>query len=277
MVASADLLKAGLIFEDLLGVLEKKVTAAGDCVMALYNQGQSTYALKADSSPITEADLLVNKMLLNAIDQLDLGLPVISEESERLPYSIRQKLKAFWLIDPLDGTKDFIAKTGEFTINVALIYENRPVLGVVFAPALNRMFFAAEGLGAFERSNGQLKKIDPVSATQAKKLILVSGHHLDQQTQQFLESFPDFEILGMGSSLKICLVALGEAAFYPRFSPTHEWDTAAADIILTEAGGALLNKDQSPLVYNQPVQVNPAFIASQLTFRDRLYDSHSMW
>ena len=177
--------------------------AAGDAVMEVYGAGEVSIQKKHDLSPVTEADLAAHRILVEHLASMLPNCPVVSEENEGVQ-NYHHGSDRFWLIDPLDGTKDFIAKTGEFTINVALIYENRPVLGVVFAPALNRMFFAAEGLGAFERSNGQLKKIDPVSATQAKKLILVSGHHLDQQTQQFLESFPDFEILGMGSSLKIC-------------------------------------------------------------------------
>lgn len=245
----------------LLELIKAKVREAGDCVMEIYRRDETVSFLKTDKSPVTNADLIANKIICDGIEALALGWPVISEESDLLPYSDRKNLNALWLVDPLDGTKDFIARTDQFTINVALIWKSRPVLGVVFAPALDRMFYAVKDLGAFEESSGDFRRLNPKDQACGTKRILVSSKHLDPKTKEFLMNFLGFEVIGMGSSLKICEIASRNAVLYPRFAPTWEWDTAASDIILSESGGAIIDQNNNRLVCNKPDLLNPEFIA----------------
>ena len=248
------------------------VDAAGRVVMDIYECSSAKSNTKEDSSPVTNADILAHHLILRELEKFDFGWPIQSEESGFIPYADRENLDAFWLVDPLDGTKDFIARTDEFTINIALISEAHPIFGIVLAPAKNRMFFAIEGFGAYERlSTGEFKKLGSENGQVAQKVILVSGMHVDANTVRFVKGFNDCLVLGMGSSLKICLVAAREAIFYPRLNPTYEWDTAAAHIILSEAGGNITDLGGNNLKYNKPNMLNSNFIAFLEANRDYVF------
>jgi len=219
---------------------------AGKAIMKIYNQNFDV-EYKKDSSPLTLADKKANEIIVTALNQLSVNsflqqsIPILSEEGRSIPYDERKNWEYFWLIDPLDGTKEFVKKIGEFTINIALIYKGAPVLGVVYSPVLNVCYWAKKGEGAFKDG----KKL-PLKANEEGDVykIVASRSHMSNETKDFIEAIDtDKEkvIISIGSSLKICLVAEGEANIYPRLGPTMEWDTAAAHAIVNESD-ALFNK-----------------------------------
>jgi len=219
---------------------------AGKAIMKIYNQDFGV-EYKTDNSPLTIADQKANKIIVTALNQLPVNsflqqnIPILSEEGRNIPYDERKNWEYFWLIDPLDGTKEFVKKNGEFTINIALIYKGAPVLGVVYSPVLNVCYWAKKGEGAFKDG----KKL-PLKAKKQRDVykIVASRSHMSNETKDFIEAIDtDKEkvIISIGSSLKICLVAEGEANIYPRLGPTMEWDTAAAHAIVNESDG-LFNK-----------------------------------
>jgi len=242
---------------------------AGKAIMEIYNQDFGV-EYKKDSSPLTIADKKANKIIVTALNQLSVNsflqqnIPILSEEGRSIPYDERKNWEYFWLIDPLDGTKEFVKKNGEFTINIALIYKGAPVLGVVYSPVLNVCYWAKKGEGAFKDG-----KILPLKAKKQRDVykIVASRSHMSNETKDFIEAIDtDKEkvIISIGSSLKICLVAEGEANIYPRLSPTMEWDTAAAHAIVNESDG-LFNKyiDQGAYqkhVYNKENLLNDWFV-----------------
>jgi len=228
---------------------------AGKAIMKIYNQNFDV-EYKKDSSPLTIADKKANEIIVTALNQLSVNsflqqnIPILSEEGRSIPYEERKNWEYFWLIDPLDGTKEFVKKNGEFTINIALIYKGAPVHGVVYSPVLNVCYWAKKGEGAFK--NG--KKL-PLKAKNQRDVykIVASRSHMSNETKDFIEAIDtDKEkvIISIGSSLKICLVAEGEANIYPRLGPTMEWDTAAAHAIVNESGG-LFNKYIDKDVYQK--------------------------
>jgi len=219
---------------------------AGKAIMKIYNQNFDV-KYKTDSSPLTIADKKANEIIVTALNQLPVNsflqqkIPILSEEGRSIPYEERKNWEFFWLIDPLDGTKEFVKKNGEFTINIALIYKGAPVLGVVYSPVLNACYWAKEGEGAFK--NG--KKL-PLKVKKSRNVykIVASRSHMSNATKNFIKTINTDKkkvLISIGSSLKICLVAEGEANIYPRLGPTMEWDTAAAHAIVNESGG-LFNK-----------------------------------
>ena len=248
---------------------------AGKEVLKIYNSvGKFDFFIKSDGSPLTLADKISNSIITEGLKSIS-NLPIISEETEKIPYKIRKEWKKFWLVDPLDGTKEFIKKNGEFTINIALIEDGKPILGVVYAPAKELLYFASAE-GAFKRNNTKILKLQ---LGQNKNIefnkirVVVSRSHLDEQTLKFLsylkdKTGKDIEQISIGSSLKICYIAEEKADIYPRFAPTMEWDTAAAHAILNFSGGKLvpinrnfsISKD-SDLRYNKEILKNPPFIA----------------
>ena len=242
---------------------------AGDAIMRIYLAPQILVQDKADQSPLTLADMAANLMINEGLSQLTPEWPIISEESAYPDYAIRQHWERFWLVDPLDGTKEFIHKNGEFTVNIALIEHGIPVLGVVYAPVIDQCYFAGKGLGAFSSHDGITKKIHTRECA-AKPIIVVSRSHIDNQTKELLDALNDPKIIPMGSSLKIGLVAEGIADLYPRLGPTMEWDTAAADAVLRESGGALYTTQGRSLEYNKLKLNNPNFLASSMK-------SQSIW
>ena len=242
---------------------------AGKAVMKIYNQNFDV-EYKKDSSPLTLADQKANQIIVTALNQLSVNsllqqnIPILSEEGRSIPYDERKNWEYFWLIDPLDGTKEFVKKNGEFTINIALIYKEAPILGVVYSPVLNVCYWAKKGEGAFKDG----KKL-PLKANKKRDVykIVASRSHTSNETKDFIESIDtDKEkvIVSIGSSLKICLVAEGEANIYPRLGPTMEWDTAAAHTIVNESGGLFnkyIDKDAyQKHVYNKENLLNDWFV-----------------
>lgn len=218
---------------------------------------------KADSSPVTEADLAANRVIVAGLKTLTPDIPVLSEEDEPVPFAERSQWPRCWLVDPLDGTREFIKGNGEFTINIALIDSGVPVLGVIHAPVTGDCYFAAAGRGAFKQEKGGAS--EPIRARPWDGgHITIAGsraHHSDRFTE-LLNRFNERHVLSLGSSLKSCYIAEGRADLYARLGPTGEWDTAAAQCILEEAGGRITDLDLNPLRYNRrETLINPPFLA----------------
>lgn len=229
--------------------------------MTVYSQPDGKIVFKDDRSPLTEADLVSNQIIVDGLARLTPDIPVLSEESAAIAYEQRAGWQRFWLVDPLDGTKEFIKRNGEFTVNIALIEHGKPVLGVVHAPALNVCYSGAIDAGAFvERAQGGPEPIH-VGVRDADHAIKVvaSRSHRDARTTALLDRLGAYECISMGSSLKFCLVAEGSAHFYPRLGPTMEWDTAAAHAIVNAAGGRVCDLSGADLHYNKADLHNPEF------------------
>ena len=243
---------------------------AGDAIMAIYEKDFEV-EFKADESPLTEADKAAHNIIVAGLLQLDKSnetkIPVLSEEGKGIPYVDRKAWDYFWLVDPVDGTKEFVKKNGEFTVNIALIHQGIPVLGVVYAPALNACYWAKKGEGAF-KDGAKLPLQDARQRTNYK--IVASRSHMSDETKQYIDSIETDkvkELVSIGSSLKICLVAEGQADIYPRLGPTMEWDTGAAHAIILGAGMDMLayenGEELDALLYNKENLLNPFFIAKQ--------------
>lgn len=234
--------------------------AAGEQVMQVYRSDFEVRG-KEDASPVTEADERAEALILAALAQCAPGVPVISEEAAAAGH-IPEVGQRFWLVDPLDGTREFINRNGEFTVNIALIEAGEPVLGVVLAPALGRLFAGARGCGAFIEEAGVRKPIECREASPAGLDVVASRSHGDAQAlDAFLAGRQVRSLKSAGSSLKICLVAAGEADLYPRLGRTMEWDIAAGHAVLLAAGGQLLTLQHEPLRYGKPGLDNPHFYA----------------
>lgn len=239
---------------------------AGDAIMKIYDNSDNFQVQhKADESPLTIADQAANEVICHHLENLALKYPIISEENKSIDFEERKKYIHYWLVDPLDGTKEFIKRNGEFTVNIALIENQRPVLGVVYAPVLEEMYFAVKGEGAFlEKENKTIQLHASRFSKQDKNLgVVCSRSHLNEATQNFVDELDQPELVAQGSSLKFLILAKGEAHLYPRLAPTMEWDTGAAQIVLEEAGGKVLHAEtKNPLLYNKENLLNPHFIAS---------------
>ncbi len=240
---------------------------AGDEILHFYNEGIEV-TRKIDSSPLTKADLASNKFIIDSLNTLDSNIPILSEES-LVDWNSRKNWNKYWLVDPLDGTKEFIKKNGEFTVNIALIENNKPILGVIYAPVNSVLYFAQENYGSYKiNTNTQLanltgsKKI-VVSKKSSIERIIGSRSHSNQSFDSWInEKFPNAKIIQAGSSLKFCLIAEGAADIYPRFGPTSEWDIAAGHIIVNEAGGKISTFENSEIHYNTKEDLlNPQFYA----------------
>ncbi len=250
-------------FGALIGKLISVALEAGDAIMAIYEAGVSEVRQKADTSPVTAADLAAHRLLSAGLESLLPGCPVVSEEDEgSLAYRLCKG--RFWLIDPLDGTKEFIARTGEFTVNIALIEEGRSILGVVYAPAIDALYWGGADIGAFRRIGAKTAAISVGRAEWAGVCrVVASKSHLNAETTTFIDRLGPVSLVQAGSSLKFCRVAEGEADVYPRLAPTCEWDTAAAQAILEGAGGAVLDMEGRRLGYGKSDVLNPSFIATR--------------
>ncbi|MEJ2396741.1 MAG: 3'(2'),5'-bisphosphate nucleotidase CysQ [Gammaproteobacteria bacterium] len=233
---------------------------AGQRIMTIYNQDFSIVQ-KDDNSPVTEADMAAHALIDDGLEELAPEYPMLSEESASIPFEDRARWEYYWLVDPLDGTREFIKRNGEFTVNIALIHQHRAILGVVYAPALSTCYYAAQGLGAFKQQGEQAAVPIQVQSRRHDKVIVAgSRSHRGESLNRFLDKLGDYELLSMGSALKSCLVAEGAADIYPRLGPTSEWDTAAAHCIVEEAGGRLTNMDMQDLPYNTKESLlNPHF------------------
>jgi len=247
------------------------VVKAGHAIMEVYSAPAGSVMFKADDSPLTQADLAADGVIRSGLSAIS-GFPVFSEESGQVEYAVRREWKTYWLVDPLDGTKEFIKRNGEFTVNIALVEEGVPVLGVVYAPVLGVCYYAARGAGAFVR-RGAVSHAIHAAVHQAGQpcKVVASRSHADERTAAMLERLGEHECISMGSSLKLCLVAEGAAHFYPRLGPTMEWDTAAAHAVVSEAGGAVCDAGGAELRYNKADLHNPEFFVfakASAGFRD---------
>lgn len=238
---------------------------AGDAILEIYHQSEGIVIdRKADDSPLTEADRAANAIICEGLEKLSIVYPIISEENKAIAYEERKNFEHYWLVDPLDGTKEFIKRNGEFTVNIALVNGNRPILGVVYAPCLEEMYWAVKGEGAYCKKSGETQKLqaNQFQLSDANLQLICSRSHLNEATQNFVADFKTPELVSKGSSLKFLLLAKGEAHIYPRLAPTMEWDTGAAQIILEESGGKVIRADdKTPLSYNKENLLNPYFIA----------------
>lgn len=239
--------------------------AAGRAIVQVYRHEELVVTTKGDATPVTQADIAAHNILIEGLSQITPGVPVLSEEGDLPSYEERQQWSQYWLIDPLDGTKEFIARTDEFSVNVALIVDHEPVMGVIVSPISESCYTARRGFGAFRQDAGgqpyplrtrQWPPTGPLS-------IVVSRHHRFERLAELMAAYGDYSTLIMGSSLKFCAIAQRLADFYPRFGRTCEWDTAAGQCILTEAGGAVVGLEGLALRYNTKEDIyNPGFIAT---------------
>ncbi len=235
---------------------------AGDAIMEIYIQDFDV-DFKEDSSPLTQADLRANKIICDFLEKHYKDIPIISEENKNLGYDERKNWQYCWLVDPLDGTREFIKKNDEFSVNIALVKDGSPVLGVVYVPAKDMLYYAKQGYGAFKTQDGTTIKL-PIKREDDKFIIVASKSHLSSETKEYIDNLQTAktkEFVSIGSSLKLCLVAEGVADLYPRLAPTMEWDTAAADAVVRECGKQTINfENNMPLLYNKENLLNPYFI-----------------
>lgn len=240
---------------------------AGQAIMAIYADPNPAVKYKKDDSPLTQADLASHRILCDGLAALSPQIPVLSEESAEIPYEVRRAWQSFWLVDPLDGTKAFLKRNGEFTVNIALMRDGSPVLGVVYAPAAGKTYFAAEGAGARRQDQGVVTPIRVTAVPNPSPKVVVSRSHgggMEEMRIDLAKFGVDANachFVPMSSSLKFCLVAEGSADVYLRKGPTMEWDTAAAQCVLEMAGGSVSDLDGNRLAYNKPVLLNPGFLA----------------
>jgi len=243
--------------DDILNIAKK----AGKEVLKIYNR-DFNIEYKDDKSPLTEADKISHNIIVEGLKKYN--LPILSEEGKNIPYEERKNWEYFWMIDPLDGTKEFIKKNGEFTINIALIYKNKPVFGVVYAPVLEWIYFN-DNEKSYKIEKNKLIQL-PIKRDDKKFIIVASRSHLNEETKKFIENLKidkEKEFISIGSSLKLCLVAEGSADIYPRLAPTMEWDTAAADAVVRKSGKLVLDYyEKLPLIYNKENLLNPYFIVN---------------
>jgi len=240
---------------------------AGAAAMDHYDDVTLDVEYKDDQSPLTEADLAADERIERRLDEIGVDLPILSEESADVDWDERRRWDAYWSVDPLDGTKEFLKKNGEFTVNIGLIQGDRPSLGVVRAPALDTTYFAVEGMGAFRKEGDDVEMITVADEVPGPVVVVVSRSHINEPTRAYVERLEeDYEVETMptGSSLKLCMVAENAAHVYPRLGPTMEWDTAAAHCVVEQAGGSVEAAGGAPLSYNEQDLHNPYFVVSAL-------------
>jgi 3'(2'), 5'-bisphosphate nucleotidase len=260
-------------------MLQTAISAAiegGKKILEIYGQ-DFTVDYKKDNSPLTLADRLAHDVISHILART--GLPVLSEEGKDIPYESRSRWTQFWLVDPLDGTKEFIKRNGEFTVNIALIRRGEPVLGVILVPVTGHLYFGTVNSGAYRSITCDISTAGiqhildnsiplPLAYKPTVMTVVCSRSHISPQTEEYIRSLrekePDLEFISAGSSLKLCMIAEGRARIYPRFGPTMEWDTAAGHAIVNASGGIVrVNGSHAPLTYNKPDLLNPWFIASR--------------
>lgn len=238
---------------------------AGEKILEIYNDNnyKSSIEIKKDATPLTIADKASNDVIINSLKKINTKIPILSEEEKEIDFSSRKDWNRFWLVDPLDGTKEFINRNGEFTVNIALIEDSSPVMGVVYAPVKKKLWYGLKNHGSFLINN----KEKPIKISKKKpldeiiKIVSSRSHANDKKLKKYLKKFKKHEIVSMGSSIKMCLVADGTAHYYPRFGPTMEWDTGAAHAVVKYANGNIYNIDtKEELIYNKENLLNPGFI-----------------
>jgi 3'(2'), 5'-bisphosphate nucleotidase len=273
-----------MINQELVKHILKTAISAGNAILEIYNSADFGVEMKSDNSPLTLADKAAHEVIIEGL--IETGYPVLSEEGAKIPYEERRNWDRFWMVDPLDGTKEFIKKNGEFTVNIALIEDGQPIFGVVYAPVLEQLYYGGKEFGAFKFSplercaeHAEAKEVADeggrrIEMAQALKLscsqpsdkltVVASRSHLNEETNAYIDKvskdFSETEFISIGSSLKLVLVAEGKAHLYPRYAPTMEWDTAAGHAIAIAAGAEVTQVDGCPLVYNKEDLLNPYFV-----------------
>lgn len=249
----------GIDFEKICHVARE----AGAAIMEIY-AGEFNVELKGDDSPLTCADRASHEVIMAGLQQAYPEIPILSEEGVAIPYAERSAWQRFWLVDPLDGTKEFIKRNGEFTVNIALVEEDQVVAGVVYVPAQRKTFLGIRGQGAWLSIEDQEPvEIKVREADHAAGLtVVMSRSHPSPELEAYLQDISVAEALPVGSSLKLCVVAEGRADLYPRLGPTMEWDTAAGHAVVEAAGGTVTQVDGTPLMYNKENLLNPYFIVA---------------
>ncbi|MGL4610750.1 MAG: 3'(2'),5'-bisphosphate nucleotidase CysQ [Trueperaceae bacterium] len=238
---------------------------AGEKILEIYETADFNVEMKADNSPLTKADIASHEHIVGRLQALSPEIPILSEESKDITYTERSKWTRFWLVDPLDGTKEFIKRNGEFTVNIALVENSTLVLGVVHTPALGVTYYAVKGEGAFKQDKDGTKPIQAQQTVNGTLQVVASRSHAGQETQDLLTALgKDYTVnlVSKGSALKLCLVAEGSAHLYPRLGPTMEWDTAAAQCVAEEAGAIVTDATGAKLLYNKENLLNPFFIVN---------------
>jgi len=245
---------------------------AGREILEVYAAGPVAPTAKADASPLTAADLRAHRLIVQRLNELTPRLPVLSEEAADIPFAVRSQWQRYWLVDPLDGTREFLSRNGEFTVNIALIEAHAPALGVVHVPVTDTCYRGLPGEGAWRgRGDAPGERIGVAARSATPPRVVGSRSHRGDSLDAFLGRLGDHELVAIGSSLKFCRVAEGEADVYPRLGPTSEWDTAAAHAVLVAAGGAVSALDGTALAYNTREQLlNPFFVACGPRDRDWL-------
>ena len=235
---------------------------AGKEILSIYDKTDLGVTYKDDRSPLTLADKASNNVIEESLKTLTPDIPILSEEGKNVDYSQRKKWDLFWLIDPLDGTKEFIKRNGEFTVNIALICKGEPILGVVYVPVLDTAWYGIINEGSYKSlKNESPIKINVIKPDHTVKIVTSRSHANNPKLHIFLKDYPNHELIKMGSSIKICLVADGTAHMYPRLGPTMEWDTAAAHAVVKYAGGNIYDlNSNNQLMYNKSNLLNPEFL-----------------
>ncbi len=250
----------------MINTLVEIAKQAGEAILAVYNSDDFGVQTKDDESPLTKADLAAHKIIETQLQKHFPSIPRLSEESDDISFQQRQSWPQYFLIDPLDGTKEFIARNDEFTVNIALIKNGKSQAGAIYAPVLKTAYFAAENLGAYKQvDNNSAEKITVRNINKVNNkphyTVVASRRHGFDKVETLCKNFASYDLTSKGSSLKMCLVAEGSADLYPRFALTSEWDTAAAQAIVEAAGGQLVTLDYKPMLYNQKESLlNPFFL-----------------
>ena len=233
---------------------------AGKAILAVYKNEDIGLEIKEDQSPLTLADKAAHNVIMEQL--MDSDLPVLSEEGKAISYDERKNWEYFWMVDPLDGTKEFVKKNGEFTVNIALIHHGAPIMGVIYAPVLEWLYWGSKEEGAWKQTGDKTPVRLEIPQNLKVKTIVASRSHLNQETQAIIDRYPGAETISMGSSLKFMLLAENKAQLYPRLAPTMEWDTAAAHGILLAVNGQVYQlPENTSLVYNKENLLNPGFVA----------------
>lgn len=246
--------------EELLSIARKASSHASREILKIYESEDFGVDMKADDSPLTKADKKGHEVICSYLEKT--GIPILSEEGKHTDFDVRKHWNRLWIVDPLDGTKEFIKRNGEFTVNIALVQNQRPILGVVEAPVLSTQYYGVTKIGGFKSIDGVQVEMDELSSLDKQKeglRIVASRSHLNDETQAFLDDLNSPLIVSMGSSLKFMMIAEGKADIYPRFAPTMEWDTAAAHAIISSLGGRVESPDGVELIYNKHNLLNPHF------------------
>jgi 3'(2'), 5'-bisphosphate nucleotidase len=256
--------------EELLEPITDLAIEAGNAILAVYATDFDVES-KSDESPLTQADLASHNCIVAGLAALTPDIPIISEEDGLPGFDVRGQWSRYWLIDPLDGTKEFVNRNGEFTVNIALIDNHRPVFGVVHVPVQDKTYIGCEGRGSELRADGETKSITVGANSSQPVRIVGSRSHRGTSLDAFLAKLGDHDMVAMGSSLKFCTVAEGKADIYPRLGPTSEWDTAAAQAVVEQAGGKVVELDGNALSYNKKEDIlNPWFVVIGPTDHDWL-------